>query len=62
MWNYGFRFQRNKYSGRSHWGKSGLVYHSSESLDIKLDSTARQKFIGKVYIDERRKIASMEDN
>ncbi|XP_037042731.1 probable L-gulonolactone oxidase 6 [Bradysia coprophila] len=32
-------------SGRSHWGKSGTVYHSNEMLDLKLDPQARKNFI-----------------
>ncbi|XP_037034050.1 L-gulonolactone oxidase-like [Bradysia coprophila] len=35
-----------EFSGRSHWGKSGMVYHSSDMIDLKLDETARQKFVG----------------
>ncbi|KAJ6635226.1 L-gulonolactone oxidase 5 [Pseudolycoriella hygida] len=35
---------RNEYSSRSHWGKSGLVYHNSDSLDLKLDPAARDGF------------------
>ncbi|KAJ6638939.1 L-gulono-1,4-lactone dehydrogenase, partial [Pseudolycoriella hygida] len=35
----------NEFNGRSHWGKSGLVYHSSDSIDKKLDETARTNFI-----------------
>lgn len=34
-----------RYNARSHWGKSGLVYHSSEMLEKKLNSFARQRFI-----------------
>ncbi|KAJ6646763.1 L-gulono-1,4-lactone dehydrogenase [Pseudolycoriella hygida] len=34
-----------EFNGRSHWGKSGMVYHNSKSLDLKLDEKARQKFI-----------------
>ncbi|OXA60733.1 L-gulonolactone oxidase [Folsomia candida] len=34
-----------QFSGRSHWGKSGMVYHSSEMLDLKLDPSARAAFI-----------------
>ncbi|XP_037049943.1 L-gulono-1,4-lactone dehydrogenase-like [Bradysia coprophila] len=34
------------FGARSHWGKSGLVYHNREMLDMKLDETARRKFIG----------------
>lgn len=42
-------FQTRKYRARSHWGKSGLVYHDRESLDLKLDYYAREKFIGSVF-------------
>lgn len=35
-----------KFKGRSHWGKSGSIYHGREMLDIKLDSDARNQFIG----------------
>ncbi|KAJ6647385.1 L-gulonolactone oxidase 5 [Pseudolycoriella hygida] len=35
----------HKYKARSHWGKSGLVYHNSKSIDLKLDPVARQKFV-----------------
>ncbi|KAG4068841.1 hypothetical protein HA402_004989 [Bradysia odoriphaga] len=35
-----------EFNGRSHWGKSGMVYHSREMIDLKLDETARQNFIG----------------
>ncbi|KAJ6643890.1 L-gulonolactone oxidase 5 [Pseudolycoriella hygida] len=34
-----------KYKARSHWGKSGLVHHNSESLDLKLDGEARRGFV-----------------
>ncbi|XP_037029702.1 L-gulonolactone oxidase 5-like isoform X2 [Bradysia coprophila] len=34
-----------KFKGRSHWGKSGLVYHGREMLDIKLETEARDSFI-----------------
>ncbi|KAJ6648570.1 L-gulonolactone oxidase 5, partial [Pseudolycoriella hygida] len=34
-----------EFSGRSHWGKSGMVYHNSESLEMKLNETARKQFI-----------------
>ncbi|KAJ6649986.1 L-gulonolactone oxidase 5 [Pseudolycoriella hygida] len=37
-----------KFSGRSHWGKSGLIYHSSEMLDIKLNPIPRAKFVGNI--------------
>lgn len=37
-----------KFNGRSHWGKSGLVYHSSEMLELKLDTQARTNFVGKM--------------
>ncbi|XP_037034051.1 L-gulonolactone oxidase-like [Bradysia coprophila] len=35
----------NEFNARSHWGKSGLVYHDSESIDLKLDKTARRNFV-----------------
>lgn len=41
--------QTRKYKARSHWGKSGLVYHNSESLDLKLNEDARQGFVGKFF-------------
>lgn len=34
--------------GRSHWGKSGSVYHGSEMLKLKLNDLARANFIGKL--------------
>ncbi|KAJ6637361.1 L-gulonolactone oxidase [Pseudolycoriella hygida] len=34
-----------KFKARSHWGKSGLLYHSSQMLDLKLHSFAREKFL-----------------
>ncbi|XP_037051389.1 L-gulonolactone oxidase-like [Bradysia coprophila] len=35
-----------RFQARSHWGKSGLFYHSSEMLDLKLNDTARANFVG----------------
>lgn len=34
-----------KYKARSHWGKNGMVYHSSPMIDLKMNETARQGFI-----------------
>ncbi|KAG4077289.1 hypothetical protein HA402_009918 [Bradysia odoriphaga] len=34
-----------QFNARSHWAKSGLVYHSSSILDKKLNSFARQRFV-----------------
>ncbi|KAJ6635041.1 L-gulonolactone oxidase 2 [Pseudolycoriella hygida] len=34
-----------QFRGRSHWGKSGLIYHSSSMLDLKLNPLARSKFM-----------------
>lgn len=39
--------QTKRMAGRSHWGKSGMVYHSSAMLNLKLEPLARQNFIGK---------------
>lgn len=50
---FSLSFQTRKYKARSHWGKSGLVYHNSESLDLKLDNDARQGFVGNFSIKKR---------
>ncbi|XP_037041555.1 L-gulono-1,4-lactone dehydrogenase-like isoform X3 [Bradysia coprophila] len=34
-----------RFKGRSHWGKSGLIYHGREMLDSKLDPKARSDFV-----------------
>ncbi|XP_037034206.1 L-gulonolactone oxidase 5-like [Bradysia coprophila] len=34
-----------EFNGRSHWGKSGMIYHGRDMLDLKLDETARRKFV-----------------
>lgn len=39
-------FQIFQFSGRSNWGKGGLVAHSAESIDLKLDGCDRESFIG----------------
>lgn len=41
--------QVKKFKGRAHWGKNGLIYHSSEMLDFRVDPEARQKFVGKFF-------------
>lgn len=39
--------QTKRFGGRSHWGKSGLVYQSKEMIDLKMDPAARQAFVGR---------------
>jgi len=34
-----------QFKGTSHWGKSGLVYHNSDHLTLKLDPVARDNFV-----------------
>ncbi|XP_037041553.1 L-gulonolactone oxidase-like isoform X1 [Bradysia coprophila] len=34
-----------RFKARSHWGKSGLIYHGREMLDLKLDPKARSNFV-----------------
>ncbi len=37
-----------KYTGRPHWGKTGLYYHSKEVIERKLDPWARESFLAKM--------------
>lgn len=34
-----------RFKARSHWGKSGLIYHGREMLDLKLDPKERSNFV-----------------
>lgn len=47
-----FSFQARRFKARSHWGKSGLVYHGREMLDLKLDVKARSNFVGTAYFNK----------
>jgi len=37
-----------EYNGRSHWGKTGMYYHTKDLINMKMDPQAKQGFISKM--------------